>query len=328
MFAGVVIKKDEDGQQSVAVEQIHEDQLPEGDVTVDVEYSTINFKDGLAITGSSPVVRSFPMVPGIDFAGVVSESASADFSVGDRVVLNGWGVGEGHWGGLAQKARVRSDMLIPLPAEFTSRQAMAIGTAGYTAALCVDALLNHGVKPDQGEISVTGATGGVGSVAVSLLASAGFKVVAATGKASEADYLTQLGASGIMDRAELSERGKPLQRERWAGVIDSVGSQTLVNACAQTKYRGAVAACGLAQGPDFPATVMPFILRGVALLGVDSVMAPKEPRLAAWARLARDLDPTALELIATEVGLSNAIDSANDILEGVIRGRVVVNVNG
>lgn len=328
MFAGVVIKKDEDGQQSVAVEQIHEDQLPEGDVTVDVEYSTINFKDGLAITGSSPVVRSFPMVPGIDFAGVVSESASADFSVGDRVVLNGWGVGEGHWGGLAQKARVRSDMLIPLPAEFTSRQAMAIGTAGYTAALCVDALLNHGVKPDQGEILVTGATGGVGSVAVSLLASAGFKVVAATGKASEADYLTQLGASGIMDRAELSERGKPLQRERWAGVIDSVGSQTLVNACAQTKYRGAVAACGLAQGPDFPATVMPFILRGVALLGVDSVMAPKEPRLAAWARLARDLDPTALELIATEVGLSNAIDSANDILEGVIRGRVVVNVNG
>ena len=327
MFAGVVIKKDEDGQQSVAVEQIHEDQLPEGDVTVDVEYSTINFKDGLAITGSSPVVRSFPMVPGIDFAGVVSESASADFSVGDRVVLNGWGVGEGHWGGLAQKARVRSDMLIPLPAEFTSRQAMAIGTAGYTAALCVDALLNHGVKPDQGEILVTGATGGVGSVAVSLLASAGFKVVAATGKASEADYLTQLGASGIMDRAELSERGKPLQRERWAGVIDSVGSQTLVNACAQTKYRGAVAACGLAQGPDFPATVMPFILRGVALLGVDSVMAPKEPRLAAWARLARDLDPTALELIATEVGLSNAIDSANDILEGVIRGRVVVNVN-
>jgi acrylyl-CoA reductase (NADPH) len=327
MFSGIVINKDAEGVQTVAVEQIDESQLPEGDVTIDVEYSTINFKDGLAITGSSPVVRKFPMVPGIDLAGVVSASSNSEFSVGDRVVLNGWGVGEGHWGGLAQKARLNAGMLIPLPAAFNSRQAMAIGTAGYTAALCVDALINHGVTPDQGEVLVTGATGGVGSFAVTLLAKAGFNVVAATGKASEGDYLKALGATSIIDRAELSEKGKPLQRERWAGVVDSVGSHTLANACAQTKYRGAVAACGLAQGADFPATVMPFILRGVALLGVDSVMAPKAPRLAAWDRLARDLDPAKLDLIANEVNLADAVNVAADILKGSIRGRVVVNVN-
>lgn len=327
MFSGIVIDKDESGQQSVAIKQLDESQLPEGDVTVDVEYSTINFKDGLAITGSSPVVRKFPMVPGIDLAGVVSDSTNPEFSVGDRVVLNGWGVGEGHWGGLAQKARLSASMLIPLPSVFSARQAMAIGTAGYTAALCVDALINHGVKPEDGEILVTGATGGVGSFAVTLLAKAGFTVVAATGKAAESEYLQSLGATEVIDRASLSEKGKPLQRERWAGVVDSVGSHTLVNACAQTKYRGAVAACGLAQGADFPATVMPFILRGVALLGVDSVMAPKEPRLAAWERLARDLDPATLDLIENEVSLEQAIGVASDILAGTIRGRVVVNVN-
>ncbi len=327
MFSGIVIDKDESGQQSVAIKQLDESQLPEGDVTVDVEYSTINFKDGLAITGSSPVVRKFPMVPGIDLAGVVSDSTNPEFSVGDRVVLNGWGVGEGHWGGLAQKARLSASMLIPLPSVFSARQAMAIGTAGYTAALCVDALINHGVKPEDGEILVTGATGGVGSFAVTLLAKAGFTVVAATGKAAESEYLQSLGATEVIDRTSLSEKGKPLQRERWAGVVDSVGSHTLVNACAQTKYRGAVAACGLAQGADFPATVMPFILRGVALLGVDSVMAPKKPRLAAWERLARDLDPVTLDLIENEVSLEQAIGVASDILAGTIRGRVVVNVN-
>ncbi len=327
MFKGIVINKSEDGVQSVAVEQIDEAQLPEGEVTVDVEFSTINFKDGLAITGSSPVVRKFPMVPGIDLAGVVSESTCDEFKIGDRVLLNGWGVGEGHWGGLAQKACLNAATLIPLPTQFTSRQAMAIGTAGYTAALCVDALVNHGVTPEQGEVLVTGATGGVGSFAVTLLAKAGFNVVACTGKASEEDYLKELGATSIILREELSEKGKPLQRERWAGVVDSVGSYTLVNACAQTKYRGAVAACGLAQGADFPATVMPFILRGVALLGVDSVMAPKAPRLSAWDRLAKDLDPAKLDLIAKEVTLAEAVNVATDILKGAVRGRVVVNVN-
>jgi len=326
MFSAVVINKGESGQ-SVAVSQLDESQLPEGNVTVDVEYSTINYKDGLAITGSSPVVRKFPMVPGIDLAGVVSESSHPDWKAGDRVVLNGWGVGENHWGGLAQKARLNGDWLVPLPKAFTSRQAMAIGTAGYTASLCVDALLAYGVRPEQGEVLVTGATGGVGSVAVALLVKAGFTVAAATGKASEGEYLKQLGAATIIDRAELAAAGKPLQKERWAGVVDSVGSHTLVNACAQTRYRGAVAACGLAQGADFPATVMPFILRGVSLLGIDSVMAPKAPRLAAWERLARDLDAKALDVIAREIGLAEAIPAASDILAGKVRGRLVVNVN-
>jgi acrylyl-CoA reductase (NADPH) len=326
MFKGILIDKDDSGQ-SVAVTELDEAQLPEGDVLIDVEYSTMNYKDGLAITGSSPVVRKFPMVPGIDLAGVVTESSHGDWKAGDRVVLNGWGVGEAHWGGLAQKARLNGDWLVPLPDAFTSRQAMAIGTAGYTASLCVDALVNHGVTPEQGEILVTGATGGVGSVAVALLAHAGFQVVAATGKASEVDYLKQLGATDIIDRAELAERGKPLQRERWAGVVDAVGSHTLANACAQTRYGGAVAACGLAQGADLPATVMPFILRGVSLLGIDSVMAPKPPRLAAWQRLARDLDPGSLETIAADIALADAIGVASDLMEGKVRGRVVVDVN-
>ncbi len=326
MFKAILIDKNDDAQ-SVAVTELDEAQLPEGDVSIDVEFSTMNYKDGLAITGSSPVVRKFPMVPGIDLAGVVTESSHADWKAGDRVVLNGWGVGETHWGGLAQKARLNGDWLVPLPAQFTSRQAMAIGTAGYTASLCVEALVAAGVAPEQGEVLVTGATGGVGSVAVALLARAGFTVVAATGKGAETDYLTQLGAAEIMDRATLSEKGKPLQRERWAGVVDSVGSYTLANACAQTRYGGSVAACGLAQGMDFPATVMPFILRGVSLLGIDSVMAPKAPRLAAWKRLASDLDPASLEVIATEIALADAIDVAGDLMQGKVRGRVVVDVN-
>ena len=326
MFSGILINKDDNGQ-TVAVAQIDEAQLPEGNVTIDVEYSTMNFKDGLAITGSSPVVRKFPMVPGIDLAGVVTESSHADYKAGDKVVLNGWGVGEGHWGGLAQKARLNGDWLVALPAAFTTRQAMAIGTAGYTASLCVEALIKHGVKPEQGEVLVTAATGGVGSVAIALLAKAGFNVVAATGKASEAEYLKQLGATSVIDRAELGERGKPLQKERWAGVVDAAGSQTLVNACAQTRYGGAVAACGLAQGFDLPGTVMPFILRGVSLLGIDSVMAPKASRLVAWERLARDLDVKVLELIAKDISLSEAVGVATQMMEGTLRGRVVVDVN-
>lgn len=326
MFSAIVIDKNDDGQ-TASVQQVDEAQLPEGDVTIDVAYSTLNYKDGLAITGSSPVVRKFPMVPGIDLVGTVSESSNSEWKAGDTVVLNGWGVGEGHWGGLSQKARLKGDWLVPLPSAFSPKQAMAIGTAGYTAALCVDALVKFGVTPDQGEILVTGATGGVGSVAVALLKKAGFTVAASSGKASEADYLTQLGASTIIDRAELSERGKPLQKERWAGVVDSVGSFTLANACAQTRYGGAVAACGLAQGADFPATVMPFILRGVSLLGIDSVMAPKAPRLAAWERLARDLDPSLLEVIGQEIGLSEAVEAAKGLLEGKVRGRIIVDVN-
>ena len=326
MFSAILIEKGDDGQ-SVALTEAEEGQLPEGDVSVDVEYSTLNYKDGLAITGKSPVVRKFPMVPGIDLAGVVTESTHADWKQGDRVVLNGWGVGETHWGGLAQKARLNGDWLVPLPSEFDSRQAMAIGTAGYTASLCVDALLVHGVSPDQGEVLVTGATGGVGSVAVALLTKAGFTVAAATGKASEADYLQQLGAATVLDRAEFAEKGKPMQKERWAGVVDSVGSHTLANACAQTRYGGAVAACGLAQGMDFPASVAPFILRGVSLLGIDSVMAPKPRRLAAWERLSRDLDPGVLDAIASEITLSEAIDAAGRLMDGKVRGRIVVDVN-
>lgn len=326
MFSAIVIDKTDD-KQSVALTQVDESQLPEGDVTIDVAYSTLNYKDGLAITGSSPVVRKFPMVPGIDLVGTVRESSHGDWKAGDKVVLNGWGVGEGHWGGLSQVARLKGDWLVPLPAAFTPAQAMAIGTAGYTAALCVEALVNAGITPDQGEILVTGATGGVGSVAVALLKKAGFTVAGSTGKASEADYLKQLGADTIIDRAELSEKGKPLQKERWAGVVDSVGSFTLANACAQTRYGGAVAACGLAQGADFPVTVMPFILRGVRLLGVDSVMAPKARRLGAWERLARDLDPALLGVIANEISLGEAVSAASDLLAGKVRGRIIVDVN-
>jgi len=292
-----------------------------------VEYSTINYKDGLAITGKGPVVRKFPMVPGIDFAGVVEASKSDAWHPGDRVLLNGWGVGEGHWGGLAQKARVNAEWLQRIPERFTGQQAMAIGTAGYTASLCVSALVKHGLTPDRGEVLVTGASGGVGSVAIALLARAGFKVVASTGKAAESEYLKALGAGQIIDRNELSQAGKPLQKERWAAVVDSVGSHTLANACAQTRYRGLVTACGLAQGMDFPASVAPFILRGVSLLGIDSVMAPKEPREEAWQRLARDLDIGLLDRISTTIALAEAPNAAQNIVNGKIRGRVVVDVN-
>lgn len=326
MFKAILINK-QDGAQSVQLVDVDDAQLPAAPVTVRVEFSTINYKDGLAISGKSPVVRKFPMVPGIDFAGVVESSQSDAWRAGDRVLLNGWGVGEGHWGGLAQKARVNAEWLQRVPDRFTNKQAMAIGTAGYTASLCVEALVKNGLTPDRGEVLVTGASGGVGSVAIALLAHAGYKVVASTGKANEADYLKALGASQIIDRNDLSQPGKPLQKERWAAVVDSVGSHTLVNACAQTRYRGLVAACGLAQGIDFPASVAPFILRSVSLLGIDSVMAPKEVRQPAWDRLARDLDTAALDRITTVVGLAEAIDSAQDIMAGKIRGRVVVDVN-
>ncbi|WP_410872839.1 MDR family oxidoreductase [Nocardia sp. A7] len=326
MFSAILL--DKSGTEStVALTSVSDDALPDGDVTVDVSYSTLNYKDALAITGKSPVVRSFPMVPGIDLAGVVAESSHPSWSVGDEVVLNGWGVGETHWGGLAQRARLRGDWLIPLPDAFTARQAMAIGTAGYTASLCVEALVWHGVNPDDGEILVTGATGGVGSVAIALLTAIGYTVAAATGKPAEAGYLKDLGASTILDRAEFAERGKPLQKERWAGVVEAAGSHTLVNAIAQTRYSGAVAACGLAHGMDLPGTVAPFILRGVTLYGIDSVQAPTPRRTQAWARLARDLDPAALESIATELPLGEAITAANQFFDGTLRGRLVVDVN-
>jgi acrylyl-CoA reductase (NADPH) len=328
MFSALLISKTDDGQK-VEVTQLDEAQLPaEGEVLIDVAYSTLNYKDGLAITSKSPVVRKWPMVPGIDLAGTVVDGGGSAWKAGDQVVLNGWGVGETHWGGLAQKARLKGEWLVALPKGITPRQAMAIGTAGYTAALCVDALEKAGVTPDKGEVLVTGATGGVGSVAIALLAKAGFSVAAATGKASEGDYLKQLGATTIIDRAELAAPGKPMQKERWAGVVDSVGSHTLANACAQTRYGGTVAACGLAQGMDFPASVAPFILRGVSLLGVDSVMAPQAPRAAAWARLERDLDMGLLDVIGgQEVGLSGAVAAAGQLMDGKVRGRIVVDVN-
>ena len=326
MFKAILIDK-QDGAQSARLAEVNETQLPEAAVTVRVEYSTINYKDGLAITGKSPVVRKFPMVPGIDFAGVVEASTNEAWRPGDRVLLNGWGVGEGHWGGLAQKARVNAEWLQRIPEQFSSKQAMAIGTAGYTASLSVHALVKQGLTPDRGEVLVTGASGGVGSVAIALLARAGFNVVASTGKAAEAEYLKALGARQIIDRNELSQAGKPLQKERWAAVVDSVGSHTLANACAQTRYRGLVTACGLAQGMDFPASVAPFILRGVSLLGIDSVMAPRELREEAWQRLARDLDIGLLDRISTTVELAEAINAAQNIVAGKIRGRVIVDVN-
>ncbi len=297
-----------------------------GMVTVAPAWSTLNYKDGLAITHRSPVVRLWPMVPGIDGAGTVLDSAHPDWKPGDRFILNGFGVGETHWGCLAQRARLKGDWLVPLPEAFTARQAMAIGTAGYTAMLCVMALERHGLQPGAGEVLVTGATGGVGSVAVALLARLGHRVVAATGKSAQADYLRSLGAADIVDRAELAAPGKPLQKERWAAVVDAVGSHTLANACAQTRYGGAVAACGLAQYADLPATVMPFILRGVSLLGVDSVMAPMALRRQAWQRLARDLDPARLEAMTTEVGLEGAVDAAERLMAGQVRGRTVVRL--
>jgi len=301
---------------------------PDDDVDLAVEYSTINYKDGLALTNTSPVVRKWPMVAGIDAAGSVAASRSGRWKPGDKVVINGWGLGETHWGGLAQRARVRSDWLVRVPASYTTRDAMAIGTAGYTAALSVLALQAHGVTPGQGEILVTGATGGVGSVAVALLASLGYAVAASTGKAAEADYLRALGAKEIVERATLAAPGKPLQKERWAGAIDSVGGATLANACAQTRVGGTVAACGLAGGMDFPSTVAPFILRGITLAGIDSVMAPLARREAAWTLLAEHLPSDRLATITREIRLAESFDAAREILSSRVRGRIVVNVNG
>ncbi len=325
MFTALQLTKSESGF-SAALTQTEESQLPAGDVLARVEYSTLNYKDGLAITNSGPVVRSWPMVAGVDGSGTVLESSHPNWKVGDSYVHNGWGMGETRWGLLAERARLQGDWLVKLPAAFTPRQAMAIGTAGYTAMLCVMALEQSGLKPDAGQVLVTGATGGVGSVAVALLSKLGYNVVAATGKATEEPYLKQLGAASVIDRAELSSPGKPLQKERWAAVVDAVGSHTLANACAQTRYGGVVAACGLAQGADFTSSVMPFILRGVTLAGIDSVMAPLAKRQQAWNRLAMDLDPSKLEAMVEEIPLARAVEKAADLMAGRVRGRVLVKI--
>ncbi|GAB2910525.1 acrylyl-CoA reductase (NADPH) [Rheinheimera gaetbuli] len=326
MFKGVLIEKNEGGYRA-ALKDLDDAVLMDGDTLIKVAYSTLNYKDALAISGKSPVVRKFPMIPGIDLAGTVISCASGKFTPGDEVLLNGFGVGETHCGGLAQQAQLNSDWLIALPKGLSAKQAMAIGTAGYTAMLCVMALEKHSVVPDSGEILVTGANGGVGSYAIAILAKLGYRVVAATARVAEAEYLNALGANEIIDRHTLCEPGRPLAKERWAGVIDSVGSHTLVNACASTKYGGIVAACGLAQGMDLPGTVAPFILRGITLAGIDSVMRPLNDRIEAWDRLAKVLDSITLEQIATEISLSQVCDTAQRLLEGKVRGRIVVNVN-
>jgi len=321
----IVIDKTESGTQA-ALKNFPESELMEGDVTVRVSHSTLNYKDGLAITGKAPVVRRFPMIAGIDFAGVVEASDHPDFKAGDAVICNGWGMGETHLGGYAEKARVKGDWLVRLPEGMTPAQAMAIGTAGYTAMLCVMALESHGLTPDQGPVVVTGAAGGVGSVAIALLARAGWEVIASTGRTSEADYLTSLGATQIIDREELSQKPRALGKERWAAGVDSVGSTTLANLLSMTRYGGAVAACGLAGGMDLPASVAPFILRGVALLGVDSVMCPIARRRAAWTRLAHDLDQKLLGAMTATIDLDAVPAKAEEIISGKIRGRLVVEV--
>ena len=325
-FKAILINRDEEKRQSVAVAELTEADLMEGDVTVAVEATTVNYMDGLAITGKAPVVRRFPMVPGVDFAGAVTSSTHPDWKAGDKVILNGWGTGETHYGAYAGKARVKGDWLVPLPEGLTAKDAMAIGTAGYTAMLCTMALERHGITPKRGPVVVTGAAGGVGSVAVAILSKLGFHVVASTGRMSEASYLKELGAAEIIAREELSGPAKPLARERWAGGIDAVGGHTLANVLSMTSYGGAIAACGLAGGMDLPASVAPFILRGVSLLGIDSVMAPKERRLEAWRRLAADLDRGKLEAFTTTIGFDGIVDAATDIVEGRIRGRVVVEM--
>lgn len=324
MFKGLLLEKN--GTFSARISEIDEARLPAADVLVRPEYSCLNYKDGLAITNKGPVVRQWPMVAGIDGAGTVLESSNAEWKPGDRFVLNGWGVGETHWGCLAQKAQLKSEWLIRLPSAFDARQAMAIGTAGYTAMLCVMTLEENGLKAGDGEVLVTGASGGVGSVAIALLSRLGHRVIASTGKADEEAYLKSLGAATVIDRAELSAAGKPMQKERWAGAVDTVGSHTLANVLAQARYGATVAACGLAQGMDLPTSVAPFILRSVTLAGVDSVMAPLTRRHAAWDRLARDLDARLLESITTEVPLSAAIEQAHALMSGKTRGRIVVRV--
>ena len=320
----IVINK-EDNNYSASLSTIEHSDLPNENVSIDVLYSTLNYKDGLAITGKGPVVRSFPMVPGIDLVGTVTNSTSDEFKSGDNVILNGFGVGEKHWGGLAQKAALNSDWLIPLPAGISPKQAMQIGTAGYTAMLSVIALEKQGITPESGVILVTGANGGVGSFAIYLLNQLGFNVTAATGRLDQSEYLKELGAKHVIDRNELSNPGKPLQKERFAAAIDSVGSHTLANICASLKYGGVVTACGLAQGMDLPGSVAPFILRGISLMGIDSVMRPKVDRIEAWERLAKLVSADYLDKISTEISLEHVIDNAEQLMEGKIRGRVVVN---
>ncbi len=328
-FKAIVIEKTDTGQkpgQTVALSQFDEKDLMPGDVTIRTEWSTVNYKDGLAITGRAPVVRRFPMIPGVDLAGTVESSTHPDWKRGDKVIINGWGVGETHLGAYAEKARVKGDWLIRLPASMSTRDAMAIGTAGYTAMLAVMALERYGLAPAHGPVIVTGAAGGVGSTAVAILAKLGFQVTASTGRPEEADYLKRLGASEIIERKELTGPPRPLGKERWAGGIDAVGSTTLANVLSMTRYRGAVAACGLAGGMDLPTTVAPFILRGVSLLGVDSVMRPLADRRAAWARLEADLDRSKLAEMTTEIGLAEVMAAARSIVEGRVRGRIVVNI--
>ena len=327
MFKAILLERDEGGGARAAFTELDDTQLPDGTVDVRVEYSTLNYKDALAVTGRGAIARRWPMVPGIDLAGVVERSLDPRWQPGERVVVTGWGLGETHWGGLAQRARLSGDWLLALPSAYTTRQAMAIATAGFTAALCVMALRKHGVAAGDGEVLVTGAAGGVGSIAVALLAGLGYRVVASTGRAHEADYLRFLGAASTLDRNELSAPGKPLQKERWAAVIDTVGSHTLVNACAQTRFNGAVAACGLAQGADLPGTVMPFILRGVTLYGINSVINPNEQRREAWDLLARHVDTDKLERMTAEIGLTEVLDFAPRLLDGQVRGRTVVDVS-
>jgi acrylyl-CoA reductase (NADPH) len=324
-FKAIVIDKSEAGQ-SVGLKDFDADDLMPGDVTVAVEWSTVNYKDGLAITGKAPVVRRFPMIAGVDFCGTVEASSHPDWKAGDKVILNGWGLGETHLGAYAEKARVKGDWLVRLPARFSARDAMAIGTAGYTAMLAVMALEHHGLSPAGGGVVVTGAAGGVGSVAIALLAKLGFTVTASTGRPEEAGYLKRLGATEVIDRKELSGPPRPLAKERWAGGIDAVGSATLANVLSMIRYHGAVAACGLAGGMDLPTTVAPFILRGVSLLGIDSVMRPLADRQRAWARLATDLDPAKLSEMTKEIGLSEVLAAARDIVEGKVRGRIVVKI--
>lgn len=324
-FKAIRIDKADKGT-TAALTQFDEAELMEGDVTVRVEWSTLNYKDGLALTGKSPVVRRFPMIAGIDFAGTVESSSNPNWKVGDKVIGNGWGMGETHLGAYAEKVRVKGDWLVRLPDGMSARDAMAIGTAGYTAMLSVLTLENHGLRPADGPVVVTGAAGGVGSVAIAVLSKLGYHVIASTGRSSEEDYLKGLGAAEIIDRNELSAPGKPLAKERWAGGVDSVGSTTLANLLAMTKYRGAIAACGLAGGMDLPSSVAPFILRGVCLLGIDSVMAPIVLRKQAWARLSTDLDAAKLAEITQEIALDQVIDAGAKVLAGQVRGRIVVKV--
>jgi acrylyl-CoA reductase (NADPH) len=324
-FKAIRIEKAEQGQ-TVALGNFDESELMDGDVTVRVQWSTVNYKDGLALTGKAPVVRRWPMIPGIDLAGTVESSSHPDWKAGDEVILNGWGVGETYLGGYAERARIKGDWLVALPAGMSGRDAMAIGTAGYTAMLALMALERHGLRPEQGPIVVTGAAGGVGSVAITLLAAAGFQVVASTGRAEEADYLKGLGASEILDRAELAKEGRPLGRERWAGGIDAVGSRTLANVLSMTRYGGAVAACGLAGGMDLPSSVAPFILRGVSLLGIDSVMCPLPLRREAWKRLASELQKGKLQAMTREIGLDQVVENGRAIVDGRVRGRIVVKI--